>query len=435
MRLTMTLAATAGLVLAADAEKTAQSLVPLAVLDQKAQERVDGKAFIPLAPESDAVFAKIESLEAPGSGRVPNYLRAAALLPNTVEPMSTLIKTFLYAGTIAPETKLGMALRIAQINQSPYTAAHLQRLLKASEHGQLVLASIKSEKLTVLTPAEQLALSYAEGMTRDIHAPSDAEFQRTRAWYNDSQIVELSFTVCLFNYFTRFVEGLHLPVEPWVKDTLPSPPKERLESNPARVALFTDLEMEAGQRLLEQVKSPTNPASSLGLGIANSQRAMFRVPELGAAWRNFGTSARAYDSVSRETKLQVSFAVSMANGCRYCTIHQVTGLHRLGVKSAKLVSMKKDDSSLTPREKVAVLFARKLTAKPASIAENDYDALRAEFGQQGALEVLMQTCNFAFMNRFTDGLRLPSEDEAIKIYRETYGADFTPGFGAPSRPK
>ena len=41
-------------------------------------------------------------------------------------------------------------------------------------------------------------------------------------------------------------------------------------------------------------------------------------------------------------------------------------------------------------------------------------ALRREFGDVGALEVLIQTCNFAFMNRFTDGLRLASEDEAIR---------------------
>jgi hypothetical protein len=32
--------------------------------------------------------------------------------------------------------------------------------------------------------------------------------------------------------------------------------------------------------------------------------------------------------------------------------------------------------------------------------------------------------NFAYMNRFTDGLRLPSEDEAIKTYQETYGKSF-----------
>lgn len=398
--------------------------IAIGMLPMVGAEKVQD-AFVQLAPESDPIFAKIDSLEAPGSGRVPNYLRAAALLPKTVEPMSRLIKTFLYAGTIEPETKLGMALRIAQANESPYAIAHMQRLLKASDRGKTILAAIQSEKLASLTPAEQLALNYATEMTRDIHAPNDAEFRKVRGWYNDSQIVELSFTVCLFNYFTRFVEGLNLPLEPWVRDTLPSPPKERLEPNPARVALFSDLEMEAGRQLQDQAKSPTNPASSLGLGIANSQRAMFRVPELGAAWRNFGSVSRSYDAVTREIKLQVSFAVSMANGCRYCTIHQVTGLHRLGVKPEKLVSMKKDDSSLTPREKVAVLFARKLTAKPASIAVADYDAVRAEFGEQGAMEVLMQVCNFAFMNRFTDGLRLPSEDEAIKIYRETYGSDFT----------
>lgn len=409
---------------AADIGKAKLVSAPLAVLERQARERVSDAAFVPLAPESSPIFAAIASLEAPQSGRVPNYLRAAAQLPNVVEPMARLIKTFLYAGTLPPATKLGMALRIAQANHSPYAAAHLQRLLKASENGPAMLAAIKSSKLETLTPAEQLALSYADGMTRDIHAPSDAEFQKVRGWYNDSQIVELSFTVCLFNYFTRYVEALHLPVEEWVGSTLPTPPAARMGDGKARVSLFSDLEMEAGKRLLEQAKSPTNPAASLGLGIANSQRAMFRVPELGGAWRDFGTASRAYDSVSREVKLQVSFAVSMANGCRYCTLHQVTGLRRLGVPVSKLVAMKKDDDALTAREKTAVLFARKLTAEPGSITKADYDALRAEFGQPGAMEVLMQVCNFAFMNRFTDGLRLPSEDEAINIYRETYGGDF-----------
>jgi hypothetical protein len=30
------------------------------------------------------------------------------------------------------------------------------------------------------------------------------------------------------------------------------------------------------------------------------------------------------------------------------------------------------------------------------------------------------------MNRFTDNLGLPSEDEAVKTYREVYGTDFPP---------
>ncbi|HYP05012.1 MAG TPA: carboxymuconolactone decarboxylase family protein, partial [Bryobacteraceae bacterium] len=170
--------------LAAEAGKAKLPTAPLAVLERQAQERVGGSAFVPLAAESDPIFKKIDSLETLGAGRVPNYLRAAALLPNVVEPMSRLIKTFLYAGTLPSETKLGMALRIAQANRSPYTAAHIQRLLKASERGQVVLAAIKSGQLTTLSPAEQLALSYADGMTRDIHSPSDAEFQKVRGWYN-----------------------------------------------------------------------------------------------------------------------------------------------------------------------------------------------------------------------------------------------------------
>jgi alkylhydroperoxidase family enzyme len=86
--------------------------------------------------------------------------------------------------------------------------------------------------------------------------------------------------------------------------------------------------------------------------------------------------------------------------------------------------MAKDDSALTARERTAVAFARKITREPAKLTKDDYAALVSEFKEQGALEVLLQSCNFAYMNRFTDGLRLPSEDEAIKTYQETYGKSF-----------
>jgi alkylhydroperoxidase family enzyme len=56
----------------------------------------------------------------------------------------------------------------------------------------------------------------------------------------------------------------------------------------------------------------------------------------------------------------------------------------------------------------------------------DYAALSGEFSDAEALEMVLQTCNFAFMNRFTDGLRLPTEDAAVQVYKETYGGDFTP---------
>ena len=123
--------------------------------------------------------------------------------------------------------------------------------------------------------------------------------------------------------------------------------------------------------------------------------------------------------------------MSTANECRYCTLHQVQGLRRLGVDPGKLQAMRKDDSALTPRELAAVKFARKLTDRPSGVTGDDYAAIRTEFGDTGALEVLIQTCNFAFMNRFTDGLQLPSEDEAVRVYQETYGAGWTPATSQP----
>ena len=89
----------------------------------------------------------------------------------------------------------------------------------------------------------------------------------------------------------------------------------------------------------------------------------------------------------------------------------------------KLLAMEKDDSALTPEERAAVVYARKLTKTPGSITAADWAALQRTFPGSAAYEVLHQTCRFAFMNRFTDNLRLPSEEEAIEVYREVFGDD------------
>jgi len=333
--------------------------------------------------------------------RTPNFVRALALTPKAQEPMSKLFEQVLYAGAVEPELKLAIGLRIAQIYKSPYLAAHMEGRLRSTARGRELIASFK----TGVPPGVQ----YGDALTRDIHGVTNAQFTALRANFNDAQIVELTTTTCLLNYLVRFVEALSLPVEPWALDAI-SYSQAGFRPPSARIAL------------LEDTPLPSATTSTLGLGVVNSMRAMFLHPEGAQAWRDFGAASREYASVDRPLKLHISFAVSLANGCRYCTVHQVVGLRRAGVDPAKLLAMKKDDSQLTPRELAAVSFARKLTRTPGSITDADYAALRQTFGEQGALEVVMQTANFAFMNRFTDGLRLPSEDEGIHLYEEVYGA-------------
>jgi uncharacterized peroxidase-related enzyme len=395
------------------------TLMPIAKLEAAAQQRVKATARLPLGDET--TLSGIETFDA---GRVPNYVRGLAQIPNAPQTFAQLFKTYIMGGTLTPELKAAMGLRIAQVNQSPYVAAHVLRLLRARERGAKVAESMKGERLSELSAAEQLALRYAELLTRDVHGITDAEFGKTRAQFNDAQMVELTMVVCFFNYFTRYAEALNLPVEAWtldpqVKPSLPAKPKNRLTE--ARIALVSDEEMAAVVAAANAAKETAAAPGGLGLGIANSQRAMLLVPDMQAAWRNYGTTVRGNSKIGRELQLHVSFAVSNANGCRYCVLHQVLGLRRLGVDPAKLVALQKDDAQLSPRERAAVVFARKLTRGPSSLTDADVAALRAEFQDYGALEIVLQTGAFSFMNRFTDNLRLPSEDEAIRTYQEVYG--------------
>ena len=426
----------------------ATSIAPLptvASLLTKARARVQGTARVPLSAEdAPALEARLRL----NGTTTPSYVRALQQMPAGAGPaLAEAVHAVLYRGTLPTGMKAAMGVRIAQVNESPYVAAHMARVLRASSaRGSKALAAldgpgaIDTQKSRDglrdgLDEPERLAVRYAEQLTRNVHGVSPEDFARTRAVFNDSEVVELTLTVAFFNYFTRYAEGLRLPVETWavegasdakVAASAPAPSPDPganadWHAGVPRVALISNEEMAATQAALAAAKDPAQQGRSLGLGMANSQRAMLRVPTIALPWRAYGNAVREKEEIGRDIKLHVSFAVSVANECRYCTLHQVLGLRRLGVDPAKLLAMRKDDSALTPREAVAVRFARALTARPGAVTDAEYDALQKEFGAVGAQELLLQTCNFAFMNRFTDGLMLPSEDEAIRVYEEIYG--------------
>ncbi len=393
-------------------------LVSLSSLETAARLKLKSEPRVPLGDVRDIKNA--DPLETPN---VPNYIRALAQTTKSATQYANLVQTFVFGGTVSPETKMAIGLRISQIYGSPYLYAQTSRWMRASERGRAMIADW--DKRRSFSDSETKALIYGEKLTNDIHGVTDNDFANVRGSFNDSQIVELTMTVSFFNHFVRLVEALNLPVEPWVlDDKSPKMPDIAAFSVPrARISLVSDKELDAGTLALAAIKQAQTqtPQQGLGLGIANSQRAMMRVPDLQAAWRDFGNQNRQTWSIERNIQLQISFAVSMVNGCRYCTLHQVLGLRRLGVDPKKLLAMKKEDGALTPRELTAVDFARKLTKQPSSVTDADFAMLKKEFGESGAVEAILQTGAFAFMNRFTDGLRLPSEDEAVKTYKEIYG--------------
>lgn len=400
------------------AAQTSPAPVALSDLTAAARARTGGESRSALATLTPEVLKGIDSLEPTGSGRVPNYLRVLAPVAGAPQSLSTLVRALLYEGLVEPELKMTMGLRISQLNGSPYVAAHLQRFLGGSPRGRAMLPLLAANALDQLKNDDRLALRYAEALTLDVHGISDEDFRRIRASFNDGQIVELTMVVSFFNYFTRLAEGLKLPVETWVTSTTFVPPAAAFQAPLPRVNIVSDRQLAWAAKAAPAPSAPETRAA-----LVNSQRAMMLTPAIGSAWMAHMQTTGASRGVDQALKLHVSFAVSTANGCRYCTLHQVQGLRRVGVSIDKLLQLQKDDSALSPRELTAVQFARALTRGPASTTDADYATLRTTFGAQGALEVVLQTCAFAFMNRFTDNLKLPSEDEAVAVYRQVYGRD------------
>lgn len=378
------------------------------VLDT-ARAAVDRSPLVPLAPANEPSLTAVATLEATGSGRVPNTLRALAAVPKYVAPFADSYRTVLVGGSLDPALKMAMALRVAQMHDSPYVAAHMARLLRAAEGGTALLDAVRTHTETEahLPEATLAALRYAEWLTTDVQGVTPPRFAQVRAHYTDGEIVELTAAVGFFNFLNRFVEAQRLPIEPWVFETEPVlPPRDptRLE---ARVTLIDDAVLDAAPR---------------GPNAVNSVRAMALVPDIAAAWWGLYRAIQREPVISQDILYHVSFAVSMANGCRYCSMHQVRGLADLGVDASKLMAMEKDDSVLTPRELAAVRFARDVTERPTSITADHWTALTSEFGADGALEVLIRACEFALMNRLTDNLGLPTEDVAVQTYLQVHAS-------------
>ncbi|MGC4047954.1 MAG: carboxymuconolactone decarboxylase family protein [Armatimonas sp.] len=338
---------------------------------------------------------------------VPGYLLAFEKgSPQAAAPFARLLDATLTQGRLAPVTKIGMGIDVAKRLGNVYAERHLARRLRAYP------ASQRDER-------ERLALEYAQRLTDDVQGIDADFFRKIDLVFNDSEIVELTQTVCTMNYFVRLCAALGLVPEPWLSSAPAPAPRSEPPSESTRITLSSDEEMTwAGE-----LASPTGGDPwGLGVRVLNSQRAMLRSPEAGRAWMAYWQSVRKTESVPRATLLQVSFAVSKANGCRYCQVHQVVGLRRQKIEIGKLLSLEKSDEALAPEEKVAVSFARKLTKSPSLVDRSDREALAKAFPDGKDLEIVLQTCAFSYMNRFTDNLGLPSEEEAVKIYKEVFGA-------------
>lgn len=402
-----------------------QGPVPLSVLEAEARASVKTHARVTLDSPAGALVDPADDLEVAGIGHVPNYVRAFSDRPGVSATAAHLMRVVLYSGSVRPELKMAIGIRVAQFNQSPYVGAYLEHTLRSTQWGATALTRMRSGALSAFSPEDRLALNYAGEVTSHAPSISDSDYRAVRGYFSDSQIVEITLSVCYFNYLTRVANALSLPVEDWTLSSAAAPPVHLYAEPAGRITVLDDARMVLLSKSDPSFKdAESRGQSSMGIGLPHGERIMLWAHDVPQAWWNYGRVLGPTVTLPRILMRYTSLAVSTANGCRYCTLHVLLGLKRAGVDPAKLFEMKTDDSALTDDERTVVEFARKLTRTPGSITDEDYRKLTGKFGDKGAADVVFQASYFAFMNRFNDAMNTPSEDLALENYRQLYGADW-----------
>jgi uncharacterized peroxidase-related enzyme len=104
-------------------------------------------------------------------------------------------------------------LRVSLINGCRYCTQHHIQGAKRTGLTPEQMKALKDGIYSELSAAEQVALHYAEKLTRTPNGASDADFTELKKQFSDEQIVDLHMLIGLANLTNRVTDPLGLEVE------------------------------------------------------------------------------------------------------------------------------------------------------------------------------------------------------------------------------
>ena len=154
-------------------------------------------------------------------GAVPNMFKVVANTPGLALGFAALLKPLLSDGALAGWYKELVATRMSVLQGSQYavTAHSLSARQKGAREEHII--AIKADfEVGPFTEAEKVGLRCADRLHHSAREIDDVFYGKLKAVYNDQQIVELIATAAVFEFFTRFVDALRIPVTPIPKNRL-----------------------------------------------------------------------------------------------------------------------------------------------------------------------------------------------------------------------
>ena len=305
---------------------------------------------------------------------------------------------------------------------------------------KLAMAGVAEDEIAALdadwagfTDAERAAMDFTRKVTLRPHEVGEKDVDALRRHYDDAQLIELIYTVSFFNSVNRWTDSLGLPQDRAFRDhaiELDTPTSVAFQDRPTVVAPASEPErprLEPREEVLrrlaaararaprvelpaeEQARAalPTDrPAGPLSQWV----RALSIFPTTGVAQIQALTAVRETGKLDPKLKAQLAWVAAREDRAWYALGDARRRLRGLGQSDDEVFALDADSDAVTPAEREALAFARKLTSHPRQIADADIARLRDHYPDAEVAEIVYVVCAANFFDRFTESLGLALEE-------------------------
>ena len=147
-------------------------------------------------------------------GVVPNMFKALSNVPDLVLGVAAFLHGLMGDGALRGWYKELISTRVASLNDCEYcVSAHRHLAARRGASAQQV-ASYNNYESGPFTEKEKAGFRYADLLHVSGHAVDDASFAALRRHFNSQEIIELTAVASAFEFFTRMITALHIPVTP-----------------------------------------------------------------------------------------------------------------------------------------------------------------------------------------------------------------------------
>jgi len=253
---------------------------------------------------------------------------------------------------------------------------------------------------------------------------------KLRPDFTDPQIIELVYTLAMFNSVNRWTDALGIPQDQRMRDKeinfLTEVDAEfqgksgglaaAAEDTPARQMVSYDdalLKSEEAAKRAPRVELPSAEASAKmlqGLETAedakeNWVRALASFPEVGLKQYQALKSMEKEGKVPARLKAIIAWSTARKNSAWTALRVARQRLDKLGVNDQSLRQLDKNEN-LDASEKMVKEFAEKLTEYPQRITDSDIENLQKSFTDQQVAEIVYLIAAANMFDRFTETLSL-----------------------------